>query len=451
MHKRIETITVHSEYRSTVPIHVLDRDHFSTEHEFRDSINDILDKYRKVLDNAKRYQLGYPIYHVSEHEKEIDFSPLEKIKNYYINNVGSPDVSTSFASNSHSFEMGVLHWFAGLWEIDRDMFWGYVTNGGTESNIQAMYLGRETFPDAVAYVSRDAHFSVFKACHLLRIEVELVGTDDTGEMVYDHLKECLQRNRGKPAIVILTCGTTMTGAIDQPEKAIDALHQAGYRKEEDYFVHVDAALSGIFMPLLEDQGAPKVSFQVAGVCSISCSGHKFLGAPISCGVMMVRRTYVERIGNTIEYISSKDLTLTCSRNGHASMYLWLMLTELGKKRIKQDALRCIKRAQTVQQRISAGGYECWVNPFSITVVIEKPEDPEFVNTWQLACQGSICHIVVMPHIRDETLNTFVESYLSQKPRDVERSDLENMKVQQRESCYYNGISFLEENGSKRTL
>lgn len=440
-------ISVHKSYSTTIPIQVLNRHSFGTDSEFRERINDILDTYRKSLDKAKQQQLGYPIYHVSDEEQEIDFSPLERIRHYYINNVGSPDISTSFASNSHAFEMGVLSWFAELWKIDESNFWGYVTSGGTESNIQALYVARENFPSAIGYVSKDAHFSVFKACHLLRMEVEIVETDERGEMLYSHLKGLLQKNCGRPAILVVTCGTTMTGAIDQPLKAIDALHQSGYRDNRDYFIHVDAALSGIFLPLFEDEGAPQMNFKIPGVSSISCSGHKFLGAPIPSGIMMVRRNFIERIGDNIEYISSKDLTLSCSRNGHASIYLWLMLTELGQERIKKDAWRCIQLAHKVQQRISSAGVECWVNQYSITVVLKKPEDADFVDAWQLACQGNICHIVVMPHIREETLDAFVNSLVGQKPHEVSKSDLEQITMPQRESCYYNPVTVYDEYGS----
>ena len=455
-----DPITVHKNYENTVPVEVLNRQSFESETEFRRNIDSILEDYRQILNRAKQHQLGYPIYHVSEGTQDseplqgskhadIDFAPLEKVQNYYINNVGSPDISTSFASNSHAFEMGVLHWFAELWNIDNTESWGYITNGGTESNIQSLYIARENFPDAVAYASKDAHFSVFKACNILRVPVEVVDTTDRGEMRYDHVRRLLEKNRGRPAIVILTCGTTMTGAIDQPSNVVEILHQAGYRDDE-YFIHVDAALSGIFLPLLEDQGAPQIHFKIPGVSSISCSGHKFLGVPIPCGIMMIRKKYIERIGNTIEYIASKDLTLTCSRNGHASLYVWLMLTELGKDGIRYDAQRCIQRAQHVQERIHSAGIECWVNPFSITVVFEKPEDVHFTHAWQLACQGDVCHIIVMPHIRDATLDTFVSSLVSQKPHVVHRKDLQGIQLPQRDSCYYNVVSYSTGDGSSST-
>lgn len=44
-------------------------------------------------------------------------------------------------------QLGVLEWFASLWEIKLEESWGYVTNGSTEANLQAMYMAREALPN----------------------------------------------------------------------------------------------------------------------------------------------------------------------------------------------------------------------------------------------------------------------------------------------------------------
>ena len=41
----------------------------------------------------------------------------------------------------------MLNWFAKLWEIDSDEYWGYVTNCGTEGNLHGVLVGRENLPD----------------------------------------------------------------------------------------------------------------------------------------------------------------------------------------------------------------------------------------------------------------------------------------------------------------
>ena len=43
--------------------------------------------------------------------------------------------------NSYEFELCVLEWYAKLWEIEKNEYWGYVTNGGTEGNLYAILVG----------------------------------------------------------------------------------------------------------------------------------------------------------------------------------------------------------------------------------------------------------------------------------------------------------------------
>ncbi len=44
-------------------------------------------------------------------------------------------------------QIGVLNWFARLWEIEQEDYWGYVTNCGTEGNLHGILVGRENLPD----------------------------------------------------------------------------------------------------------------------------------------------------------------------------------------------------------------------------------------------------------------------------------------------------------------
>ena len=66
-------------------------------------------------------------------------------------------------------QVGVLHWFARLWEIDQDEYWGYITNCGTEGNLHGILVGRENLPDG-NYPSPNQHWpicSMWKAIRYL--------------------------------------------------------------------------------------------------------------------------------------------------------------------------------------------------------------------------------------------------------------------------------------------
>ena len=64
----------------------------------------------------------------------------------------------------------MLQWFARLWEIDQDEYWGYITNCGTEGNLHGILVGRENLPDGILYASHETHYSVFKAARMYRME-----------------------------------------------------------------------------------------------------------------------------------------------------------------------------------------------------------------------------------------------------------------------------------------
>ncbi len=56
------------------------------------------------------------------------------------------------------------------------------------------------------------------------------------------------------------------------------------------YIHCDGALSGGYAPFLD----PRPPFDFAdGADSISISGHKFLGSPIPCGIVLARKVHVE--------------------------------------------------------------------------------------------------------------------------------------------------------------
>lgn len=54
------------------------------------------------------------------------------------------------------------------------------------------------------------------------------------------------------------------------------------------------------------------------------------------------------------------------------------------------------------------GIKTMLNELSNTVVFERPMEEAFVRKWQLACEGDIAHVVVMPNIDIDKLEEFVQ-------------------------------------------
>ncbi len=48
--------------------------------------------------------------------------------------------------------------------------------------------------------------------------------------------------------------------------------------------------------------------------SVSVSGHKFVGAPVPCGVVITRKRYAMALSSDVEYLNSRDATIMVRSN-----------------------------------------------------------------------------------------------------------------------------------------
>ena len=62
------------------------------------------------------------------------------------------------------------------------------------------------FPDGILYVSRDSHYSVFKAARMYRMEAVKVDTLLSGEIDCADLERKLMERTDKPAILNVNIG-----------------------------------------------------------------------------------------------------------------------------------------------------------------------------------------------------------------------------------------------------
>lgn len=365
-------------------------------------INEILEKYKKKLTERTNYHMGYP------YNLDFNYGALDGLIKYSINNLGDPFIESNYGVHSREFEVGVLNWFARMWEIDEDEYWGYITNCGTEGNLHGILVGRENLPDGILYASKETHYSVFKAAHMYRMDAIKINTLETGEIDYDDLAYQLRVNKNRPAIINVNIGTTVKGAVDNLDRVINILTTTGYT-EDRFYIHCDGALFGMMMPFIKQ--APMVTFKKP-IGSVSVSGHKFLGTPVPCGVVITRFKYVMALSTDIEYLNSRDATIMGSRNGHAPIYLWYTLSMKGYEGIRKDVEMCMQNAHILKTMLDKVGVKTMLNELSNTVVFERPQDESFIRKWQLACESDIAHVVVMPNINIEKLEEFVKDLIN---------------------------------------
>jgi histidine decarboxylase len=162
------------------------------------------------------------------------------------------------------------------------------------------------------------------------------------------------------------------------------------------------------------QQAPMITFKKP-IGSMTILGHKFLGCPTPCGVLLTRLEHTNTFSKDIEVIGSRDATISGSRSGHAPIFIWYPLQKRGLIGLKNEVQKCLMNARYLKDKLCDVGISTMLNEFSNTVVFEKPLDCEFIRRWNLAYQGNIAHVVVMQHVTIEMLNSFVDEF-SQKQK-----------------------------------
>jgi len=193
---------------------------------------------------------------------------------------------------------------------------GIFTSGGTQSNLQALFLARENVlaeaaghveaddaesrrggPDLGAPTRRDllsrlrilatdqAHFSVSRAAFLLGLDAEAVvtvPTDRSGRMDAEALNASLlaiEANDQIPMAVVATAGTTDLGVID-PLEIIAEICEAA-----NVWLHVDAAYGGGLL------WAPQRAHLLDGISratSVTIDFHKTFFQPVSSSALLIR-------------------------------------------------------------------------------------------------------------------------------------------------------------------
>ena len=118
----------------------------------------------------------------------------------------------------------------------------------------------------------------------------------------------------------------------------------------------------------------------------------------------------------MEYLNSRDATIMGSRNGHAPIYMWYTFTRKGYEGLRKDVERCLRNAHLLKSMLERAGVKASLNELSSTVVFERPHEVEFVRRWQLACQGDIAHVIVMPNITVAKLERFVTELVQSRAR-----------------------------------
>ena len=187
-------------------------------------------------------------------------------------------------------------------------------SGSTIANITALWAAREVRGVKKVVASRSAHFSIDKAASLLGLSYEQIPTDVRGRLNLNEIEDT------SDACLVLTAGTTDTGAIDP-------LALVGKAK----WTHVDAAWAG---PLRLSLTHAYLLDGITGADSIAVSAHKWLFQPKDSSLIMFRDTELANSGISFggSYLAAPNVGLQGSR-GAAAVPLLATMVSLGRKGI----------------------------------------------------------------------------------------------------------------------
>ena len=364
-----------------------------------------LDDLAARLTEIPSTNIGFPA------ASDVDFGPLTQFfQRHLLNNLGDPFTEGAYPQNTKALERDVVMMIADMMRAPADDRWGYVTTGAGEGNLYALQLARAMYRDGMVYHSEASHFSVDKSLDLLSMAAITVRADSMGRMDLHDLTAQIGAHRDRPVIVVANIGTTMTEAVDDVRRINQVLDSLAIRRR---FVHADAALAGIPLALTDPDIRPGFDF-ADGADSIIVSGHKFLGTPMPCGVVVVKASDRVHLTRTGAFTRSPDTTITCSRSGHAALVLWYALRRYGPDGLRRRADAARELAAYAHRQLVEIGWEAWYNPLAFTVVLATPPQ-QVCDRWTLASDKGVSHIICMPGVTRKQIDAFLADLRSAMP------------------------------------
>ena len=391
--------------------------------------------------------------------QEIVFSALEKNKSYTEENVlgvpasyldskvfsqddsilnNAPFLSALVSNPNHigCHTMGNSEsFFSGTQEIERDVikicsedilngtpdaYDGYVASGGTEANIQAIWIYRNYFIEefkaenkSIAIIcSEDSHYSMDKAANLLSIPIYKIAVDyKSRQLLPDSIQEQLSAAKDNGInyfIVIVNMMTTMFGSVDDIELYINALKESNC----SFKLHIDGAYGGFYYPFSNRKNA--LDFSNSNISSVTLDAHKMAQAPYGTGLFIVRKGLMNyATTKQASYVAGEDSTLIGSRSGANAISIWMILSKYGPNGWMEKIFILQKRTEWLTEQLDQLKIAYFRNEFSNIVTIEAHQIPvelaeKFGLVPDIHSNPNWYKIVVMDHVLIEKLEPFVE-------------------------------------------
>ncbi len=352
---------------------------------------------------------GYPANMYSS-TAVVEYLRLLESRLYLINSCGGPNDRGNYRMDNKDMEIKIIELVMQNLNIDKENYWGYITSGGTEGNFWGIKSGFDKFPNGVLYFSNAAHYSVSKFVNQNDIPVyqnEIISSTDEKINVKELIQKCKENWEAnkKPAIILLSWGTTKTGAIDDVKLIVEELEKL----EIPHYIHIDAALFG-GIPRNQSNAPVLTNFEELNVDSVSISLHKYIGSSKVNGVIISRK---RPKGQFIDYIGQEDSTILGSRD-FAAFQVYQRLIDLNERTMPNE----------YEENINYFIKEAEENGLSYTrvknsniFIIDKPSD-ELCIKYQLATfsdgHSQHAHVIIFPSQKKESISALINDISKEK-------------------------------------
>jgi tyrosine decarboxylase/aspartate 1-decarboxylase len=296
---------------------------------------------------------------------------------------------------------------------------GHIVTGGTEANILALWAARKIAKKdhGEVIVPASAHCSFDKAGDLLGLKIVRAGLDDSYRVDVDSVRNAINPNT---IAIVGVAGTTGLGAVDPIAELSEVALEKGL-----YF-HVDAAFGGFVLPFLKElePNLPTFDFAATGVCSITVDPHKMGMAPIPAGGMLFRNERLrEAIAWNISYLAggeAKNATIVGTRSGASVVAVWASLKHLGLDGYKSIVKSCMRLTRRLADEIpKTSCLSLMTRPtMNVIGITSQTLDVKLIaqelrhKGWAVALFPKHIRIVIMPHVRRQHVDAFLEDLKS---------------------------------------
>ncbi|MEE9350203.1 MAG: pyridoxal-dependent decarboxylase [Flavobacteriaceae bacterium] len=307
-----------------------------------------------------------------------------------------------------------------IFKCEDDSFDGYMATGGTEANIQAMWIYRNLFKrefkakqdEIVILCSEDSHYSMPKGANILNLDIAFVPVEFyTREIQKEVLEDIVSSEikKGKKYfIVVSNMATTMFGSVDDPNLFASVLQA----NNANFRIHIDGAFGGFIYPINKEKTI--VDLANKNISSITIDAHKMLQAPYGTGIFLCKKGLIENVlTKEAQYVSGMDLTLSGSRAGASAIAVWMILFSYGAYGWFEKISILLMRTKWLCDQLDALDVKYFRHPrMNIVTLHSKNISDELVSKYDLVPDthdGSHkwLKIVIMDHVELEDLMTFI--------------------------------------------